>query len=476
MIVQAVQDQISQDEITRLFKAQKSHQYAVANAPVGMRKQKLRALKEAILVTYREEIRAALHTDMGKSQIEADLIEIYPVVKEIKHALAHLNRWTGKHFVPTPIAFFGSRSYVEYEPKGVCLLLSPWNFPLSLTLGPLVGAIAAGNTVVIKPSEFTPNTSHLVAKIIDNLFDEREVTVVEGAVDTATQLLELPFNHIFFTGSPQVGKIVMQAAAKNLTSVTLELGGKSPTIVDETADIDTAARRTVWGKWINSGQICIAPDYVFVHESKMEAFSEALLRYIRKFFGEDATQSPDYSRMVNGRHLDRVKDYLDDSVEHGATVIYGGRIDKSANSMGPTVVKNVKPETSLMKNEIFGPVLPLLSYSDIGKVLQRINAGEKPLALYLFSTDNRKIRHIRKNTRAGTSCINHSGIQYFQPYLPFGGSNHSGIGKAHGFYSFQAFSNARSYYRQYIPNALELLTPPYRKWKEQLVEWTVKYF
>lgn len=475
MTIQTTPDQSSKNDLHDLFKAQKAHQFQLANAPIRERKAKLKALKKALLVTYRQEIRDALYADMGKSQLEVDLTEIYVVVKEIKHALRHLNRWTAKHFVSTPLAFFGSSSYVEYEPKGVCLLISPWNFPVNLTFGPLVGAIAAGNTVIIKPSEFTPHTSNLMARIVKDLFDEREVALVQGAVKTSTLLLELPFNHIFFTGSPQVGRIVMEAAAKNLASVTLELGGKSPTIIDETADMEWAARRTASGKWINCGQICIAPDHVFIHESKAEKFLTALKKQLHNFYGEQAIQSDDYPRVVNTHHLNRVQQYLEDSVKKGAEIVYGGRIDATNNGMEPTVVKNVSLDSGLMTNEIFGPVLPVITYSDINAVIQQINAGEKPLALYIYSRSNGNIRHIRKNTRAGTSCINHNGIHYFHPELPFGGSNNSGIGKAHGFYSFQAFSNARSYYRQKLPTALDLLTPPYQKWKEKVVEFTVKY-
>ncbi|PHN07118.1 aldehyde dehydrogenase family protein [Flavilitoribacter nigricans DSM 23189 = NBRC 102662] len=475
MTVTTIQDKASREELQRLFEAQRAHQFQVADASIRERKAKLKALKQAIMVTYRQEIRDALQADMGKSQIEADLIEIFPVIKEIKHALSNLGRWTGKHFVSTPLAFLGSRSYVEYEPKGVCLLISPWNFPINLTFGPLVGAIAAGNTVIVKPSEFTPHCSRLMAKIIADLFPEKEITLVQGAVETSTRLLELPFDHIFFTGSPKVGKVVMAAAARNLTSITLELGGKSPTIVDETADIDTAARRTASGKWINAGQICIAPDHVFVHESRIDDFNAALSRHLDNFFGGDATRSADYTEMVNREHLERVKSYLDDSLAKGASIVYGGQINRENNRMAPTVVTNVTPDSALMQKEIFGPVLPVIPFRDLDTLLKQINAGEKPLALYIFSKSSRNIRYIRRQTRAGTTCINHNGIHYFHPELPFGGSNNSGIGKAHGFYTFEAFSNSRAYYRQVWPTPLDLLAPPYQKWKEKVVEFTIRY-
>ena len=258
-------------DINRIFELQKKNQFGIANSSASQRYAKLEKLHKAVL-KYRNEIKDALYNDFRKHPSEVDLTEIYPVTSELKHTKSHLNKWMRKHKVSTPISMLGSSSYIKYEPKGVVLIIAPWNFPLNLTFGPLVSAIAAGNAVMVKPSENTPHISALMKKIIEEIYEENEVAVLEGGVATSQALLALPFNHTFFTGAPHIGKIVMEAASKHLTSVTLELGGKSPTIVDETANIDMAARRVAWGKFINNGQICIAPDYLFVHESKKEAF------------------------------------------------------------------------------------------------------------------------------------------------------------------------------------------------------------
>lgn len=474
--MELVIDKKATTDIQKVFQAQKANQYAVAAASISERKSKLKKLKTAIEVTFRQEIRDALKADFGKHPTEVDLSEIYPVTSEIKHALSHIDYWTNKQAVDTPMAFMGSSSYIKYEPKGVCLLISPWNFPVNLTFGPLVSAIAAGNTVIIKPSEMTPHTSKLMKKIVASLFSENEIAVIEGGVEVSTALLELPFNHIFFTGAPSIGKVIMAAAAKHLTSVTLELGGKSPTIVDETASIGSAAKRIAWGKFLNSGQVCIAPDYVFVHESKKDALVDELSKTINSFYGKDATESGDYTHIVNPRHHERVLGYLNDSVSKGANVVFGGKINAQNNTIEPTLVTDVPMDSGLMKNEIFGPILPIFAYSNLDEVINFINAGEKPLALYIYSNSNKNIEKISNSTRAGGTCINNNAVHFFNNNLPFGGSNNSGIGKSHGFFGFQAFSDARSFYRQHIPGALELLTPPYNNFKQRLTDLTIKWF
>jgi aldehyde dehydrogenase (NAD+) len=461
--------------IARIFQSQKTNQFNVGHASARARKAKLRKLKEAVERTFRQEIRDALKKDFGKPQAEVDLTEVYPVTTEIKHAIRHLDNWMDDQEVKTPLAFLGSSSHFKYEPKGVCLIISPWNFPLNLSFGPLVSAIAAGNTVILKPSEYTPHISGLMKEIVESLFPENEVCVIEGGVETSTRLLELPFNHIFFTGAPNIGKIVMQAAAKNLASVTLELGGKSPTIIDETADIQMAAKRTIWAKMTNAGQVCIAPDYVLVHQSKKDELVKALLKNIEKSFGVAPNDSPDYTRMVNERHANRMTSRLQQAALKGATVL-GGKSLEEANYIQPTVVTDIPMDCDLMQEEIFGPVLPVVSYSTLEEAIAIVNSKEKPLALYIYSNRQKTIDTIINNTRAGGTCINHNAVNFFNINLPFGGSNNSGIGKSHGFFGFEAFSNARSVYRQHLPGALELLIPPYTKWKEKLIELTVKYF
>jgi len=474
--MESIKDTLSFREIQTLFNNQKENQFKVANKPIVERRKKLKQLKTAIEVTFRDEIRTALYQDFKKHRSESDLTEIYPIVGEIKYVLNNLKKWTSKKRVTTPLAFLGASSHIQHEPKGVCLIISPWNFPFNLTFGPLISAIAAGNTVVLKPSEHTVNSSHLIKKIIKSIFSEDEVVVIEGAVETSKHLLSFPFNHIFFTGSPNVGKIVMASAAKNLTSVTLELGGKSPTIIDETANINTAAKRIVWGKFINAGQICIAPDYIFVHDNKKKELVVALQKYLNVFFCDDINKSNAFPRIVNKSHTKRIINLIEDSKNRGAEIAFGGISSVEDKYIQPTLITNVSLDAEIMEQEIFGPVLPIIDFEDINEVIKEINSREKPLALYIYSNKKNNIKHLIKNTRAGGTCVNNNDIHFFNNNLPFGGSNNSGIGKSHGFFGFQAFSNARSIYTQHISGALELLMPPYTNLKQKLIDLTIKWF
>jgi aldehyde dehydrogenase (NAD+) len=357
------------------------------------------------------------------------------------------------------------------------LIQSPWNFPINLTLGPLVGAIAAGNTAILKPSEYTPNSAAVMQRIVASSFDEDEVALLQGSKDVAAALLDLPFNHIFFTGSSSVGKIVMAAAARHLASVTLELGGKSPTIVDETADIAKAARRVAWAKCFNNGQICLATDHVYVHENKHDAFIAALQNNIEQFYGSDPQQSGSYCRIVNELHFERVDRLLTDAIQRGAIVEFGGQTDAASRYISPTILSHVDPAAPLMQEEIFGPLLPVIAYRSIDEVLKEIQARDKPLALYIYSRDRASVRRIIDNTSSGGTCVNHSCLHFFNQNLPFGGVNHSGIGKSHGQFAFQEFSNARAVYKQSWPwSTIELMMPPYNDTKQKLVDLTLKWF
>lgn len=458
-----------------LFEAQRANQYFVAESTAAERIRKLRQLGEVVL-RHQAEIREALYNDYRRPSAEVDLVEIFPITSKIKHACRHLRRWMAPHKVPTPLSMFGASSWVQYEPKGVCLIMGPWNYPIQLVLGPLVSAVAAGNTAVIKPSEVTPHSSAVVRKIVSEVFEEDEVAVVEGDVDTATVLLGLPFNHIFFTGSPEIGKIVMASASRNLASVTLELGGKSPTIIDETADLEKAVLRVASVKFQNNGQICLAPDYVLVHESRKKDFIDAMKKQISKFYGDNASMSESYMRMVNHRNFERVRGYLEDSINAGARVVYGGQSDENQNYLEPTLVVDVPMDSALMQNEIFGPVLPVIGYRDLSEAIDLIRSKEKPLALYIYSRSRKNISRILKSTRAGGTCINHSAIHFFNPNLPFGGSNHSGTGKTHGRYGFITFSNERAVYRQVLPTLLDKLVPPYSNSKLKLINRILKWF
>ncbi|MEM7436537.1 MAG: aldehyde dehydrogenase family protein [Myxococcota bacterium] len=472
----ALPTETSADEIQRIFKLQQAHQFAVGKTTARERKEKLKKLHKAVLAR-KQEIRDAMHADFQKHPAEVDLTETYVVTTEIKHTIAHLSKWMRPRRVKTPFALLGTKSHIHYEPKGVCLLISPWNYPINLTFGPLVSAIAAGNCVIIKPSEHTPHSSAVMKAIVDEVFDENEIALVEGGVATSTSLLELPFNHIFFTGAPSIGKVVMKAASQHLTSVTLELGGKSPTIVDETANIDVAARRIAWGKFTNNGQTCIAPDYLYVHESKKDEFLERLSHHIRVYYGDDAQKSESYARIVNNRHFQRINSYIEDARSNGATFVYGGKTDGSEDYIEPTVLTDVDPASPLMTDEIFGPVLPVYSYKTLDEPISVINSKEKPLALYIYSKKNANVERIIANTRAGGTVINHNAIHYFNSNLPFGGSNNSGIGKGHGFFGFESFSNPRGVLKMASPFlALRLMTAPFTQFKQKLIDLSIKYF
>ncbi len=463
--------------VSSIFNAQRANANSIAQTNASQRIAKLKKLEAAVL-KYRLDINEALYADFKKPAAEVDLVEIYPLLTEIRLACKKLSIWMQAERVPVPLSLFGTSSYIQYEPKGVCLIISPWNFPVSLTFGPLVSAIAAGNVVVIKPSEMTPHASALMGKIITEIFEPNEVAVVEGDASVATVLLKLPFNHIFFTGAPSIGKIVMRAAAENLASVTLELGGKSPTIVDETANIDRAAKRIMMTKFTNSGQICLAPDYIYVHESKKDEFVAASKKWIPYFFGNspDKMQSGDFTHMVNARHYSRVKKYLDDAIEKGARILAGGNLNESANFIEPTLLDNTNESMLMMQEEIFGPLLPIRTFSHLDEVINHINANEKPLATYIFSSSKSNQRAILKRTSSGGVTINDAAIHYYNGNLPFGGVNNSGIGKAHGLFGFKDFSNLKAVTVQRSPfSGIEMMYPPYTNRIKKLIDLTIKW-
>jgi len=459
-----------------LFLKQQANHIYVGNSTYNQRVNTLNRLQSAIEVTYRDEIKKALKKDLGKPTVESELTEIYAILGDIRHAKAYLHKWMRKQKVATPVSMLGSSSHYTYESKGVCLIISPWNFPFNLTFGPLVSAIAAGNTVIIKPSEMTPNSSELMAKIIKAVFEDHEVALVQGEVETSTELLKLPFNHIFFTGSPAVGKIIMKAASKHLSSVTLELGGKSPTIIDKTANIDKAAKKIMWGKFLNSGQICICPDYVLIDKSIKSEFVNACKKWIHTFFTENPKASDSYGRIVTDKHFERLKSYLENAKELNAKFEVGGKTDTDSKYIEPTLISNLKPEAKLLEEEIFGPIMPIITYERLDKAIAHINNKDRPLALYIFSKSKANMDKIINSTRAGGTCINNTIIHYTNHNLPFGGINNSGIGKSHGFFGFEAFSNKRAVVKQHTFGVTELLFPPYSSLKEKLARFTIKWF
>ena len=455
------------------FTAQQARAIELRRSSYESRVAQLRRLEAAILA-HQSEIYAALQADLHKPEAEADLSEILPVLSEIRHTCRHLRRWMAPQKVTATAAMLGTKAKIRHEPKGVSLIISPWNYPINLTFGPLVSAIAAGCTAIVKPSELTPHCAHLIAKIITSVFEPAEVAVFEGDASVATTLLDLPFDHIFFTGSPAVGKIVMAAAARHLASVTLELGGKSPVIVDETANLTKAARSIVWGKFANNGQTCIAPDYAYVHEAVLPQFIEAARSAITAMYG-DAANSVDYCRIVNDRHFQRVNALIADAKSRGATVVTGGAGDAAQRYIAPTLMTGVPDEAALMQEEIFGPVLPIRPYRDINQPIREINAKPKPLALYMFTKNQAQADAVIEQTSAGGSCINGTMTHFLHAKLPFGGVNNSGIGNAHGYYGFRAFSHERAVLSDQF-SASPMLFPPYNGRVRKMIKLTMKFF
>ena len=406
---------------------------------------KIRKLRDAV-IAHTEDCYHAAYADFKKPPGEVDLAEILPICVEANDAIRKLKKWMKPTRVWPTLLTGGTRSHVQYVPRGRCLIVGPFNYPINLTLAPLVSAVAAGNTAILKPSELTPHMSALIAKIVGEVFSEDEVAIFQGEADVAQALQELPFDHIFFTGSPAIGKLVMAAAAKNLTSVTLELGGKSPTIVDASANLKLAAKNIMWAKFANSGQTCIAPDHVFVHESVKDQWVDICREELKKAYGTslaDQQNSPHLAHMVNARHTGRVKALLEDATAHGARSLTGGGMGESDCFIQPTLLDKVPDAARVMQEEIFGPLLPIIGFTNLDEVIERINAGPKPLALYVYSKTEKNIDAVLTRTVSGGACVNHSLMQFLQGNLPFGGVNNSGIGNAHGHYGFKAFSHER---------------------------------
>ncbi len=465
---------VQADEIRRVFEQQRRTALGLRESTVAERIARIKKLKAAVLA-HRQHIIEAGFNDFGKPPAEVELTEILPVIAEANDAIRHLRDWMKpKKVLPSRMAV-GTSAYTQYEPKGRVLIIAPWNYPVNLSLGPLVSAIAAGNTAIIKPSELTPHASAVTAKILRETFTEDEVALFEGDAPVAQALLELPFDHIFFTGSPAVGKIVMAAAAKNLTSVTLELGGKSPTIVDESADLAAAAQNILWAKFTNNGQTCIAPDHVYVHSHVKEAFIRHCVATLEAAYGKGEAQitSSSLARIVNERHAARVKALLDDAKARGARVLTGGVVVEGQRYVSPTLLTDIPLDASIMSEEIFGPLLPIISYDSLDSVIARINAEPKPLALYIWSTNEAHIKKVMQQTTSGGACINHCVIQFLHGNLPFGGVNNSGIGSGHGHYGFLAFSHERAVVRSQIMLA-KMFYPPYTEATRRLLGIFIK--
>jgi len=512
--------------MNHLFELQKKYSLVARNSTVRQRVQLLKKL-ELVIWAERERIAEALHKDFGKSLYESHLTEIYPAILEIRHCLKHLYSWTQPRRVPRTPLLLSASSEIHYESKGVCLIIAPWNYPFNLSITPLISAIAAGNTVIIKPSELTPHTSSCLNHIISQVFEPQWVAVTEGGIPETQSLLKLPFDHIFFTGSSQVGKLIMEAAAKNLTPVTLELGGKSPTIISSDADIDWAASKVAWGKFLNAGQTCVAPDYVLVHQSQYIPFIEAVERYLSRFFqnkdvpvssntkfdykvDQGATEGnaetfaqqsaqddrpsingirsnrigyKDYCRIISRRHLERLMNLISEAVARGVQIRLPVGDSKEVNQvpaegntfLPPTLVLNPPLDIALMQEEIFGPILPIIPFGDLEEALGIVQKYPKPLALYIFSKDNHFIKRVQSQISAGGVCINDLMVHLSHTDLPFGGIGNSGMGNYHGEFGFQTFSHTKAVLRQSaFSRWMKIIYPPYSNFKYQLLKFLMR--
>ena len=424
-------------EIQDIFRLQDAEVKTVA-PDYAMRIANLKKLKNALL-DFEEDIYDALYKDLHKSRFEAYATEIGFVLEELQFHLKHLKKWMKPKRVSTPLTNFPASSFLYHEPLGKVLIISPWNYPFQLTLAPLIGALSSGNRVVLKPSEISEHTALVLEKLINTTFEPDVAKVFTGGTDVAKSLLKLPFDHIFFTGSPRVGKIVMQEAAKNMTPVTLELGGKSPCIVDEHTDLSLAARRIVWGKLLNAGQTCIAPDYLMVHKSVKEPFLLLLKKAIVRAYGDDPFQSADFPRIISIANMERLKALIANT-----SVYYGGNYRMADRYFAPTILDNVTFDMPVMQQEIFGPIFPVLAFDNYRQMIETINNRPKPLALYLFTKNKKLQKEMIGQVPAGGVCINDTVMHIASSKLPFGGVGNSGTGKYHGRYSFETFSNAKA--------------------------------
>ena len=439
----------------QLIEEQRKHFATGKTKSLDYRVEQLKKLRQAIL--ERESlIVAALNQDLRKPELDSYITEIRVSIQEIDYALKHLKKWAKPRRVKTSLETFPSVAQIYPDPLGIVLIISPWNYPFALAISPLIGAIAAGNCAVIKPSESTPTVSQVIAEIIQQTFSTTEIAVVEGDAIISQQLLMEKFDHIFFTGGTKIGQLVMEAAAKNLTPVTLELGGKSPCIVDTEIDLEETAKRIAWGKFLNAGQTCIAPDYLLVEKSIKEALITKLQECIVKFYGTNPQTSPDYCRIVNERQFNRLKALLKDG-----DILTGGQTDLAEKYIAPTLMTNVSLESELMQEEIFGPILPILDYANLEDAIAFINERPKPLALYLFSNNKSKQERILEATSSGGVCINDTIFQVGVIDLPFGGVGPSGMGAYHGKATFDTFSHYKSVLKKSFRFELNVRYPPY---------------
>ncbi len=452
-----------------IVRAQRDYFNTGATKPLAFRKEQLKKLKNAIR-KHEQALLAALKTDLNKPELESYATEIEVTVAEIDHIIRNLADWMEPERVGTPLFFQPGKAYITPEPYGVALIIAPWNYPVKNLFGPLLGAICAGNTSVLKPSEISPACSKAITDLIRDTYEPRYIISIEGGVADTTELLKERFDYLLFTGGTEIGRIVYQAAAKHLTPVTLELGGKSPCIVDEDINMDIAAKRLVWGKYVNAGQTCIAPDYVYVNRKVKEKFLGRVKHYIHEFFGEPQRQSQDFGRIISDRHFQRISKMVT------GDIIAGGITDASTRYISPTVIDNVTLDHPAMQEEIFGPIMPVLTYDNIDEVISHINRGERPLALYLFSNSSSLRRRIENETSSGAICVNECMVHAGHPNLPFGGIGNSGIGGYNGKHGFDTFSHKKPVLIRSYFGDVKQKYPPYDKSKVNFIKFAAKWF
>jgi aldehyde dehydrogenase (NAD+) len=460
------------NEYQSLFNEQTKNRWNLSQTSANERREKLKKLKSEV-IRRREEIKLALYKDFKKPFAESELTEIHPILDELNFAIKHLKAWMKPKKVPTPIVLFGSKSEIRYEARGLILLFSPWNYPFNLMLSPLVAAVAAGNCVIAKPSEKTPHTGLILKEIIEAVFKSDEVALILGEIETAEKLLELPFDYIFFTGSTAVGKKIMAAASKNLSTVTLELGGKSPVIIDSEVDLESTVERLVWGKFINSGQTCVAPDYLFVPLGLKDSFVKLFVQKTQTHFGAkaiDRMNCPDFARLIDQRSGQRLFEKLKNEKN-----LIEGTFDLEKNYCPPTLIET-SLKSPIMEDEIFGPVLPLITYQKIEEVINYIQSQPKPLSLYIFSKNKSFVDFILNRTTSGGVAVNQVILHLANPYLPFGGVGHSGLGSYHGHYGFKTFSHERSILIQKKLTFAHFYFPPYSRWISKMAFKLLRLF
>ncbi len=450
-------------KITQAVKDQKRFFLTQATKDIGYRKKMLKTLRRAI-VQYQDRLADAVYKDLHKTGFEFFLTEVSLLLEELDYHIKKLKQWSRPKRVRSSLLHFKSKSYIQPEPLGQVLIIAPWNYPFHLMFIPLIGAISAGNTIILKPSPHALNTARVMQEMITNNFSPEYITLFQGDRNVNKILFDQDFDLIFYTGSPGVGKAVMEAAAKNLTPVILELGGKNPCIVDETADIKLTAKRITWGKFLNAGQTCTAPDYAFVHKNIKEKFILSMKETIQNFYGDDPQKS-DFSRIINSHHTKRLAELM----KHG-TIVAGGKIDIGKKYIAPTVIDNIMPDSPLMQEEIFGPILPLMEYQSLDDVIAFVNNRPKPLGAYLFSEDKKVQKEFIAKTSSGGVTINDVIMHAVNLYLPFGGVGTSGMGNYHGEFSFSAFSHKKSILNKSTLIDIPLRYAPYTKTKQKIIK------